>query len=330
MTSNALIAAADVSVIIPTYNRVSFLARAVDSVLSQTVRPREVIVVDDGSTDGTAELIRGYHGSVTYLYQDNQGVSAARNNGIKSATSKYIAFLDSDDYWAPDKIEYQVDVLESNQQLVAHVCNISWFYLNQISVHPFWLRSKKMSAVTSGVMQLPLAWVLQDSVAVVQSIMIRSDVCERSGLFDPTLSLWEDTDFSARVAFCGPWAYVDKPMVFIRDIHEGEDRLSRSRSTDLSHSYNIRRNVLLALAGNQYAKESDQQVISDELSVVCFALGGLRGRNGAIKEAANFYFESFKRGIKLKSVLMMLLLFGTAGVGHWLMKRLDERDSFHI
>jgi glycosyltransferase involved in cell wall biosynthesis len=93
-----------VSVVIPAYNAASVLPRAIESVLGQTSRPEEVIVVDDGSTDNTAQVATQYGPSITYIRQDNAGASAARNRGIAEATGEWIAFLDSDDEWLPPKL----------------------------------------------------------------------------------------------------------------------------------------------------------------------------------------------------------------------------------
>lgn len=102
-----------VTVIIPTYNRAHLVKDAVESVLNQTYQDFELIVIDDGSTDNTKEVLAVYKDKLTYIYQENQGRSSARNHGIKLAQGEYIAFLDSDDVWFPDKLERQVPVLES-------------------------------------------------------------------------------------------------------------------------------------------------------------------------------------------------------------------------
>ena len=106
-----------VSVIIPTYNRLPFLKEAIDSVLAQNVEDVELMVVDDGSTDGTGEEIKRYGGRVKLLqHAENRGVSAARNRGIRYSRGKYIAFLDSDDLWVKGKLKVQVDFLDENPQ----------------------------------------------------------------------------------------------------------------------------------------------------------------------------------------------------------------------
>src|SRR5438309_10234328 len=98
-----------VSVVIPTYNHARFLTRAVDSVLAQTLSPAEVIVVDDGSTDETHAVLARFGGRVRAIRQENGGVAAARNNGVRMSTGHLLAFIDADDIWLPDKLRCQVE-----------------------------------------------------------------------------------------------------------------------------------------------------------------------------------------------------------------------------
>lgn len=119
-----------VSVIIPTYNRAHLVSEAIQSVMDQDIIncDFEIIVVDDGSTDETRQVVSGFRGKVQYIYQDNQGVGAARNRGIKEATGEWLAFLDSDDRWLPDKISLQFKVLELFPQYRAVYSN---FYTSE-------------------------------------------------------------------------------------------------------------------------------------------------------------------------------------------------------
>ena len=107
-----------VSVIIPTYNRAEIIEEAVDSVLAQDYKDFELIVVDDGSTDNTSEVLATYGDDIRVLYQENKGVSAARNRGISEAAGKLIAFLDSDDLWMPQKLTTQVEFFRHFHQTV--------------------------------------------------------------------------------------------------------------------------------------------------------------------------------------------------------------------
>jgi glycosyltransferase involved in cell wall biosynthesis len=107
-----------VSVIIPTYNRASMVKEAIESVLEQSYQDFEIIVVDDGSTDNTREIVSGLSEKIIYLFQENHGVSSARNHGIQQARGKYIAFLDSDDLFLPEKLEKQVACMENNPEVI--------------------------------------------------------------------------------------------------------------------------------------------------------------------------------------------------------------------
>src|ERR1700722_18304182 len=106
-----------VSVVIPTYNRAHAVPGAIESALGQTLAPSEVIVVDDGSEDGTRERLMPYMDRIVYIYQENQGVSSARNNGIRAAKGDLIAFLDSDDVWHPRKLELQLQFLQEHAEI---------------------------------------------------------------------------------------------------------------------------------------------------------------------------------------------------------------------
>jgi glycosyltransferase involved in cell wall biosynthesis len=104
-----------VSVVIPTYNCSSYLKEAVDSVLNQTYRNYEVLVVDDGSSDGTRCTLEPYLDTINYIYQENRGAPAARNTGIRAATGEFIALLDADDVWLPEKLQLQMEYFESHE-----------------------------------------------------------------------------------------------------------------------------------------------------------------------------------------------------------------------
>ncbi len=107
-----------VSVVIPSYNSDKYISRAIDSVLTQTRPPEEIIVVDDGSTDQTAQVVSLYGGRIEYIWQENAGSSVARNTGIEAARGKWIAFLDADDEWLPERLEEQFELLRRNHDLV--------------------------------------------------------------------------------------------------------------------------------------------------------------------------------------------------------------------
>ena len=117
---------AKVSVIIPTYNRAQVVGEAIDSVLSQTYNDLELIVVDDGSQDETRSVVSSYNSQVTYLHQEHQGVSAARNRGIELARGKYLSFLDSDDLWLKEKLYLQMEGMKSDPETLISYTEEIW------------------------------------------------------------------------------------------------------------------------------------------------------------------------------------------------------------
>ena len=125
----------NISVIIPTFERKHLIGRALDSVLKQTQPAREVIVIDDGSSDGTAGWIKKAYPSIILIDQKNRGVSAARNTGIRNAKSKWVALLDSDDEWLPEKLEAQVKLLQKNENKLLCHTNEIWIR-NGVRVNP--------------------------------------------------------------------------------------------------------------------------------------------------------------------------------------------------
>src|SRR5687768_4540645 len=117
--------AIEVSAIIPTYNRRDLVIRAIESVLAQTRSVDEIVVIDDGSTDGTAEVLRARYGDrVRYVFQSNAGVSAARNHGMSIAQGRYFALLDSDDEWLPEKTARQIEWMQAHPDFGMVLCDV--------------------------------------------------------------------------------------------------------------------------------------------------------------------------------------------------------------
>lgn len=205
-----------VSVIIPTYDRQTQVLRAIDYVLAQTAPVDEIIVVDDGSTDGTAEVIRTRHGSrVRVLRQKNQGVSAARNYGIREARGEWIAFLDSDDIWLPTKMERQFEAVAAFGDEVG-VC----FTDNFFDGHPDLKMSKFQeatfeSASKFGILEDPAKFILAGREPFfTSSFMIKRALFGTAG-FDEALVIGEDTDLFFRLSFRTRFCFVAEPLVGI-------------------------------------------------------------------------------------------------------------------
>jgi len=195
-----------VSVIIPTYNAQKFVGRAIRSVLAQTRLPQEIIVVDDGSTDGTGEAIRREFGSqVRYHYQDNRGPSAARNAGIRLSTGDWVAFLDADDTWQPEKLELQEAEVLADSEVAMVVCETQLYDSEGKKCGRYVLpRALTRQAVFSA---LKLRNVFP------MAVMVRRDVFDVLGGFDENLFCGEDREMWARIAARFKIAPVHRPLL---------------------------------------------------------------------------------------------------------------------
>ncbi len=205
-----------VSVIIPSYNRMQVLRRALDSVIAQTFHPLEIIVVDDGSTDDTQSLIEQFYPRVNYLYQPNQGVSKARNKGVGHSRYDWLAFLDSDDEWLPLKIEKQMTALR--QQPEHRFCHTDEIWIRDGKrVNPMSKHAKSGGFIFEDC--LPLCSISPSSA------LIRRDLFEQTGGFDEQLPACEDYDLWLRICVANPVLFLNQPL--LRKYGGHADQLSR-------------------------------------------------------------------------------------------------------
>ena len=207
----------NVSVIIPTFNRLSLISRAIDSVLSQTIKPFEIIVVDDGSSDNTSIFIKNNYKSVKLIKQKNLGVSKARNVGIKNSSGDWIALLDSDDEWKKNKLEVQIKSLsEYDYYSVCHTNEI-WIR-NGVRVN-----QKKRHQKYGGNIFDKCLDICRISPS---SIIFKKNIINEVGWFDEGLSICEDYDLWLRITANYKILFIDKPLINKYGGHS--DQLSKS------------------------------------------------------------------------------------------------------
>jgi len=207
----------NVSVVIPTFNRLSLISRAIDSVLSQTTKPFEIIVVDDGSSDNTSTFIKNNYKSVKLIKQKNLGVSKARNVGIKNSSGDWIALLDSDDEWKKNKLEVQIKSLsEYDYYSVCHTNEI-WIR-NGIRVN-----QKKRHQKYGGDIFDKCLDICRISPS---SIIFKKNIINEVGWFDEGLSICEDYDLWLRITANYKILFIDKPLINKYGGHS--DQLSKS------------------------------------------------------------------------------------------------------
>ncbi len=198
-----------VSVVIPAYNAAWCVARALDSVLAQDFQDFELIVVNDGSTDRTAEVLAGYGERLRIIDKPNGGLSSARNAGIAAAGGRYVAFLDADDWWLPHKLARQVARMESQQELV--FCSTTTLVRTpEGKALPDWRCGEKGGTLLERIFGAN-AHVAGSGSAV----LVRRDALARAGGFDETLRSLEDIDMWMRLAVLGDYACIDEPLTVV-------------------------------------------------------------------------------------------------------------------
>ncbi len=203
-----------VSAVIPAYNIGKLVGRAIDSVLAQTHRADEIIVVDDGSTDDTADIIKSYGSKVIYIYQENLGLAGARNTGIKAATSQWIALLDGDDEWLPDNLKLHLEVLRRNPNLVWSMGNCQYCLYNENRQSPYLDPdiARKYLKGTDHFDDFFEAFRL-DVRGNSDTMIIKRQVLLELGLFQEGLRFAEDWDMWMRIAYAYPKiGYIAEPI----------------------------------------------------------------------------------------------------------------------
>jgi glycosyltransferase involved in cell wall biosynthesis len=209
-----------VSVVIPTYNRAAKVRSAIESVLAQTVTDLEVIVVDDGSSDDTGKILGEIFGDrIRYYAQANQGASVARNKGIAEARGEWIAFLDSDDLWENDKLEWQFKAQErfgsqcggcyTDTRFFNHPETRTMFQMAEESY-----RHEGTMGVNTDVLRLLVRPGGAGMVVCLSSLLARADVVRKTRGYDPNLLYSQDSEFMFRLAMLTEFCYVNRPLVW--------------------------------------------------------------------------------------------------------------------
>ena len=225
-----------VSVIIPTYNCAKYVVNAIKSVLCQSYRIYEIIIIDDGSTDETRDVIRPYMKDVVYIFQENKGLPGARNRGLREATGDFIAFLDADDLWLNDKLEIQIQVFEAFPSVGIVFSNFSVFtedgdreenYFekcfpifeeNNITLEDIFkykrkIRCKKKQDEVQIYYGNVASHLFQGNFILPSSVVMRKSIVDHLGGFDENYRIAEETDFFLRVCTLYDAAYVDRTLV---------------------------------------------------------------------------------------------------------------------
>lgn len=220
-----------ISVIIPTYNRASFIVKTIQTVLNQTLVPHEIIVVDDGSTDNTEDILREFcyinPDKIKYIKQKNQGVSSARNAGIKISSNDWLCFLDSDDLWEDTKLEEQINFHKQNQDILFSYTLEHWLFNDKT------IKQKKHQQKQSG---FCFKENIANTLIGASTVMLHKSILEDIGLFDEDLKVCEDYDLWLRILYKYELGIIQKEL--IKKIAGHKEQLSFT--TPLMDTYRIK------------------------------------------------------------------------------------------
>lgn len=286
-----------VSAIITTHNRVDLLGRAIYSVLNQTYKELELIVVSDGSTDGTDEFMKQYESNnrVNYIsYHPGRGGNYARNTGIKAAKGEYVAFLDDDDEWLSTKIEEQVEVMESDLQ-------IGLVYTGTHSVFVDDGISYDSKPTANG--DLSKEILLYNMIGSTTTVMVRKTVLEGSGLFDESLGAMQDYDLWVRICQIAKVGVVSTPLVnYYNYVSTGQISANLEKYELAYETLNAKYERLLS--EKLAVSELKQKLASQKRALAMKAL-----RNGNGVEARAYFKKSLRCNLELRTILFYLLSF---------------------
>lgn len=225
-----------VSVVIPAFNAQAFIAETIDSILAQTYRDFEIIVVDDGSTDNTGELVRQFSPPVRYIHTENSGPSHARNVGIRASQGRYVAFVDADDLWVPEKLETQIGFLESQPDMGFVFADMLMFRHDQVTL-PSYFKSLKDPHVRAQIpdqsdfLADPTRLLLKCNVVPTGTVVVRKACLDQTDLFDERISNVEDLDLWIRLSLVCKFGCIPQVLKKKRD-HQGNISKNRHKALE--------------------------------------------------------------------------------------------------
>ncbi|MBK7801068.1 MAG: glycosyltransferase [Chloracidobacterium sp.] len=240
-----------VSVVIPTYNYGRFIAEAIGGALGQTLEPVEIIVVDDGSTDDTEKVVREFGNRVRYIRQENAGVCAARNRGVAESSGEYIAFLDADDIWLPEKLEKQIAKFAEDKEIGLVHCGMREFDSETgetIRLH--------LDGGEGSVADNLLLWKEPVIVGPGGTVVVTREAFEKSGGFDTEMKVGEDWDFCYRVAREFRVGFVPEALVDYRShsasAHRNVNEMERGMGRFYEKAFDTEDDSVLKLRSRAY------------------------------------------------------------------------------
>lgn len=309
-----------VSVVIPTYNRASFVSEAIESVLDQTFSDYEIIVVDDGSTDNTHEILEQYRDKIQYIYQENEGVSAARNTGIKNSTGLWLAFLDSDDKWMPEYLATQMEGIRRSPEISMQTTDCytiggerTYFEMNRV-IGEF--KGRDYLHLSD-----PFRFVVTHGPWQVGSTIFRRDAIIKAGLFDTSFDLNEDFELMARVALQGSFGLIRDVLMIMYRRNETIACLTNRVRTNPIQARESDEKIYEKLRSIRALKGKERKSLSRLMGMNRRAIGNLLLTKGNIAEARASYRRAYFFDRSARSLGKYFLSFFPENINQWIIEK---------
>lgn len=317
-----------VSIIIPVYNRAQYIKDCLDSVLNQTYKDSEIILIDDGSTDNLKDVLVPYINKIQYIYKRNGGAASARNVGIKHAKGDYIAFLDSDDSWLNFKLELQIKILETITGIGLVFTDFSCVHLKRRNTINSYIREYfhelptydvdycTMFTEKSSLEELNINTVEKNTMVYwgdisdktllgpmfpTLTVVVRKRCIEDTGFFDEKYKTAEDFDFFARIAKKYNVAYIDLSTANYLRGHD--DQLSSSERQIETYSAWVDIVIKLWVKDEEYYR-NHKRYVDWRLSHYCYSLGCAYYREEKYSEALHIFLKSLKINYKQRKIYL--------------------------
>lgn len=288
-----------VSVIIPTYNSGPYITEALMSVFGQTYKNFEIIVVDDGSTDETKNNLHSFINGVQCIYKDNAGPASARNLGIKKSKGEYIAFLDSDDIWLPEKLKLQLGLFSMLPEIELAHSDFTYFDDRGLEKKSEYSEIDKKNFGGN-----VFYYLVRENFVRTSSVVVKKETLKRVKLFDEELFMSEDYDLWLRITkekrLVG---YINKPLLKVR-------RHSNSVTEDAKKTYLwVNKAVNKTIESSPELKEKINQHLSYRHAKTCFTKGYTLFSQGKLKEARKQLLQSLQHRVLTRSLVYFILCF---------------------
>jgi glycosyltransferase involved in cell wall biosynthesis len=289
-------------------------------VLSQTFADYEIIVVDDGSTDNTTKALKQFQDKIKYIYQENSGVSSARNTGIKYSTGSWLAFLDSDDEWMPKYLAVQMEEVRRSPEICMQTTDCytigrmrTYFEMNKVKVE---FKGKNYLLLAD-----PFRFVVTHGPWQVGSTIFRRDTIIKAGLFDTNLDLNEDFELMARMALYGLFGLIPDVLVVMYRRNETIACLTSRVRTNPIQAKESDEKIYEKLRSIETLKGVERKALSRLMSMNRRAIGNLLLMEGNIAEARESYRRAFFIDQSVRSLGKYFFSFFSANINQWIIEK---------